>query len=582
MTEYQDKCQKIIELAKRRGFFWPSYEIYGGEGGFEDYGPLGSLLKRKIEYKWIDFFIRKEGIMLIETPILTPAVVFDASGHTSSFTDPVTTCLKCGRKWRADQLLEEQANVSGEGLTLAQLDEKLRINIVKCPECYGEFEPPKAFNELFKTTIGPYSENIGYGRPETAQGIFVNFKRLYELARSRLPFGIAQTGKCLRNEISPRQGPVRLRELTIMEFEFFFDNENADCKKLRKIENETIRLLPEKIINEGIREPCEISVREALNVGYIKSEWNAYFMFKALQFAESLGIPTNKQYFIEKFPSERAHYSAQTYDQLVELSRWGAVELSGHALRSDYDLKMHMKHSGKDLRLFSSYDKPVKKKKLVIEPNRKLFVEKFGSDSTKILKSLMTESENDFTLNLKNQDYCDIKIDNANYRISSNMVNLKEIIVEERGRRFLPHVAEPSFGLDRHVYAILEYSYSEKDGRTVLKLPRDLSPYDVAIFPLMAKDGLPEKAQEVYKMLIDHGFMIEYDETGSIGKRYARIDETGIPLAITIDYETLQNDTVTIRDRDSWKQLRKPINYLPMLLNKFFKYQLNFKDFQEK
>lgn len=580
MAVQEDKCQKIIELAKRRGFFWPSYEIYGGESGFIDYGPLGALLKRKIEQKWIDFFIRKEGIMLIDTPILTPSIVFEASGHTASFTDPVTSCSKCGRKWRADQLLEEQANISGEGLTLTQLDEKLKSNNVKCPECSGELEPSKVFNELFKTTIGPYSENIGYGRPETAQGIFVNFKRLYELSRGRLPFGVAQDGKCVRNEISPRQGPIRLRELTIMEFEFFFDGENPNCAKLKEVENEKIRLLPEKIIKEGIREPVEVTVKEALNIGYIKSEWNAYFMLKALKFSESLGIPANKQYFIEKLPSERAHYSAQTYDQLVELSRWGAVELSGHAWRTDYDLRMHMARSGKDLRVFIPYNKPVKKKEITIQPNRKMIADKFGSDASNILKKLMTIHKQ-AVAGIRAQGYYELRIDGKAFKISSEMVNLKEELVEEKGRRFLPQVAEPSFGLDRHVYAVLEYSYSEKEGRVILKLPRDLAPYDAVVFPLMAKDGLPEKAMEIFKMLIDYGFMVEYDETGSIGKRYARIDEIGIPLAITVDYETLENDTVTIRDRDSWEQVRNRISSLPILLNKYFKYQANLKDLSE-
>ena len=246
-----EKCQKIMELAKRRGFFWQSYEIYGGESGFIDYGPLGTLLKRKIEQKWVDEFVRKEGFMLIDTPVLAPSIVFEASGHTTYFTDPITACKKCGRKWRADHLLEEQAKISGEGLSLEELDKKIKENNVHCPECKGELEPPKFFNELFKTTIGPYSENIGYGRPETAQGIFYNFKRLYELARNKLPFGVAQVGRCVRNEISPRQGPIRLRELTIMELEFFFDPENPRCDKLVEVKNEKLRILPVKLLVEG-------------------------------------------------------------------------------------------------------------------------------------------------------------------------------------------------------------------------------------------------------------------------------------------------------------------------------------------
>ena len=344
-----DNCQKIMELAKRRGFFWPSYELYGGEGGFIDYGPLGSLLKRRVEQMWVDTFIRKEGIMLIDTPLITPSTIFEASGHTTHFTDPITTCGKCGRKWRADHLLEEQAKVSGEGLDSAELSAELKRREIRCPECGGVLGEAQAFNELFKTIIGPYSESVGYGRPETAQGIFINFRRLYELARNRLPFGVAQVGRCVRNEISPRQGPIRLRELTIMEFEFFFDPEE-ECPRVGEVEGEKVRLMHEALVRGGAAELEEVTVREALDRGYIKAPWNAYFMVQARRFVGRLGVPDGKQFFVEKLPEERAHYSAQTYDQVVEMSRWGFIEVSGHAWRTDYDLKTHIDHSGEDLR----------------------------------------------------------------------------------------------------------------------------------------------------------------------------------------------------------------------------------------
>jgi len=573
-----EKCQKIMELAKRRGFFWQSYEIYGGESGFIDYGPLGTLLKRKIEQKWVDEFVRKEGFMLIDTPVLAPSIVFEASGHTTYFTDPITTCKKCGRKWRADHLLEEQAKISGEGLSLEELDKKIKENNVHCPECKGELEPPKFFNELFKTTIGPYSENIGYGRPETAQGIFSNFKRLYELARNKLPFGVAQVGRCVRNEISPRQGPIRLRELTIMELEFFFDPENPRCDKLVEVKNEKLRILPEKLLVEGKDKPVEVTVEEALKEGYIKSEWNAYFMVKAKKFVESLGIPAEKQFFKEKLPTERAHYSTQTYDQLVELSCWGAVEVSGHAWRSNYDLKMHMVYSGEDLRVYIPYNEPKKIRKFLVKPIKKAFVESFGDEALRVMRLVNLTPENELVNSLKKNGHYDLKGDGKTYRITLNHVEVEEVYVEEKGKRFLPNVVEPSFGLDRLTYATLEYAYSEKDNRIVLRLPRNITPIEVAVFPLMTKDGLPEKAVEVYRLLIKHGFTVEYDESGSIGRRYARMDEVGTPLAITIDYQTLEDNTVTIRDRDSWKQIRVKIDNLPKTLEKYFKENVGFDD----
>jgi len=567
-----------MELARRRGFFWQSYEIYGGESGFIDYGPLGTLLKRKIEQKWIDEFVRKEGLMLIDTPILAPSIVFEASGHTTYFTDPITTCKNCGRKWRADHLLEEQAKESCEGLTLEELHKKMEEKNIRCPECKGGLEPPKFFNELFKTTIGPYSENVGYGRPETAQGIFSNFKRLYELARGKLPFGVAQVGRCVRNEISPRQGPIRLRELTIMEIEFFFDPENPKCEKIFGVKDEKLRLLPEKLLLEGVTEPVEVTVKEALEKGYIKSEWNAYFMVKAKKFVEMLGVPAEKQFFKEKLPNERAHYSTQTYDQLVELSRWGAVELSGHAWRSNYDLKMHMVYSGEDLRVFIPYDNPQKVKKLVVEPNKKSLAKDFGEEALRVARLIILSQPEILAEALKNDGFYSLRGNGKTYKITPNHVNIREEIVEEKGKRILPNVAEPSFGLDRLFYAALEYAYSEKEGRVVLRLPRDLAPIEVAVFPLMSRDGLPEKAKEVYGMLLSHGFVVEYDESGSIGRRYARMDEVGTPLAVTVDYQTLQDNTVTLRDRDTWEQIRIKIEKLPLALEKYFKEKLEFKD----
>ncbi|MGP3667180.1 MAG: glycine--tRNA ligase [Candidatus Bathyarchaeota archaeon] len=573
-----DKSQKVVELAKKRGFFWQSYEIYGGESGFIDYGPLGALLKRKIENKWIDVFVKEEGLMLIDTPIITPATVFEASGHTTHFTDPITTCLKCGRKWRADHLLEEATETSFEGLTIEELRLKMREINVKCPQCKGDLEDPKPFNELFKTTIGPYTENVGYGRPETAQGIFVNFKRLYEIARGKLPLGVAQIGRCVRNEISPRQGPIRLRELTIMEFEFFYDPENPKCWKLSNVKNEVLRLLPEEVLVKGGKQPLEISVEEALDKGYIKSEWMAYFMVKAKKFVEELGIPAEKQIFREKLPSERAHYSSQTYDQLVELSRWGWVEVSGHALRLNYDLKMHMVYSGEDLRVYVPYSSPLKTRKVILEVRKDVVTKSFGDDASKILRFLSLTDADEVAESVSKLGYYELKCDGKTYRITTNHVEFKEIDVEEKGRRFLPYVAEPSFGLDRLLYATLEYGYSEKEGRVVLKLPKDLAPIETAVFPLMSKDRLPEKALEVYNMLVKEGFIVEYDESGSIGRRYARMDEVGTPFAITIDYQTLNDDTVTIRDRDSWRQVRVKIESLPETLRKLLKGKLNFEN----
>jgi len=492
-----------MELAKRRGFFWPSFEIYGGASGFFTYGPLGAALKRRIEDKFRAFYIRPLSILEIESSVIMPSKVFEASGHLDHFKEPMVECSNCKRKFRADHLLQEQARMSDvetEKLNLQELMNEIQKRGVHCPECGGNLGNPEYFRTMFTTTIGPYSDAIGYGRPEAAQGIFVEFRRLWEYARERLPFGVVQIGHALRNEISPRQGLLRQREFSIMDVEFFFDPEAPSCTKLNEMENEKLRLLLAEAKLRGEKEAIEVTVKEALTKGYIKTEWQAFFMVSAKLFLKKMGVPEERQRFIEKLEWERAHYSAQGFDQEIYLDRWGWEEVSGHNYRTDYDLKHHMESSGVDMQVF------------------------------------------------------------------------------KEGRRFTPHVVEPSFGSDRLVYIAIEYAYQARDNRTVLNFSRDLAPVQVGVYPLVSKDGLPEKAKEVFQMLVNKGFTTEYDESGSIGRRYARADEAGTPLGATIDYDTLKDETVTIRDRDSWKQVRTEIKLLPELLRAYFCFEKNFED----
>ncbi len=506
----KDKYEIMSELAKRRGYFWPSYEIYGGVSGFLTFGPLGALLKRRIEDKFRSFYIRPLGILEVETSVIMPGNVLEASGHVENFKEPTVECVKCQRKFRADHLLQELGDMTDtetEKLSLQAVMDELKNRDIRCPECGGNFSKAEQFMTMFTTTIGPYSDAVGYGRPEAAQGIFVEFKRIFESARERLPLGVVQIGHALRNEVSPRQGPVRLREFTIIDVEFFVDPENRKCDRLHEVENEELRLITAENKLKDITEPITVTVKEALNKGIIKEEWQAYFMALAKNFLVELGVPEEQQRFIEKLEWERAHYSVQGFDQEVYLDRWGWTEVSGHNYRTDYDLSRHMKASGVDLTAFK-------------------------------------EAENG-------------------------------------GKRFIPHVIEPSFGLDRLAYVALEYAYTKKKKRTLLSLSRDIAPIQASVFPLVSKDGLPEKAKEVYQMLINEGFAVEWDESGSIGRRYARADEAGTPLGITIDYRTLEDGTVTLRDRDSWRQVRSEIDKLSQLLHAYFRHKLDFEGLGE-
>ena len=572
-----DKFEVISELARRRGFFWPSCEIYGGVSGFITFGPLGSILKRNIEEKLRDFFIRRFGFFEIESPVITPEKVFEASGHIDHFKEPMVECEKCKRKFRADHLLQEYARMSDtqtEKLSLQELMNEIEKREIRCPDCGGTLIEPKQFLTMFTTTIGPYSDAVGYGRPEAAQGIFTEFRRLYDCARGKIPFAVAQIGHAVRNEISPRQGPIRLREFTIMDLEFFFDPEDPHCPMLKEVEKEVLRLLLAENKLKGENTLTEATVEEALSKGYIKAEWQAFFMAISKRLLVELGIPEDKQRFIEKLEWERAHYSVQGFDQEAHLERWGWVEISGHNYRTNYDLKRHMEFSGVDMRAFTELEKPRMRDETTVIPVMAKIGPTFKGDASKVAKLLTATDPKYIETSFKEKGFYMIE----SFKILPEHVEIKHKKVKEKGRHFIPHVIEPSFGSDRLVYATIEHAYKTKNGRTLLTFPRDIAPIQVGVFPLVSKDGLPQKAKQVLQMLIAEGFSAEYDEPGSIGRRYARADEVGTPIGITVDYQTLKDNTVTLRDRDNWKQVRNKIEKLPELLHAYFRYKVEFEE----
>ncbi|MCW4048449.1 MAG: glycine--tRNA ligase [Candidatus Bathyarchaeota archaeon] len=496
------KYDVVSEIAKRRGFYWPSFEIYGGMSGFVTYGDLGTKLKRNIEALWKEHFVRRQGFLEIDDPVINPERVFQASGHLENFKEHSSMCTKCGKSFRADHLIEEKTGMEnveamgGEAIKSLMVDHK-----IKCPNCGGQLKEPTLILTMFKTEIGATGGEIGYARPETAQAMFMNYKRAFQHNREKLPFALAQASKVLRNEISPRQGMIRLREFTIMELELFFDPEDPACPWFSEVKDITINLYTEKMMENDIKEPLVITISEAVEKGLILTEWQGYFMGVSHQFIQAIGVPPEKQRYRAHLPDERAHYSLQTYDQEVQLETWGWIEMSGCAYRTDFDLKNHMEASGIDM-----------------------------------------------------------------------------TVLREDGTRFIPYVVEPSYGLDRLMYATLENSYERKNKRNIFHLPRNLAPYQVAVFPLVSKDRLPEKAEEVRSMLIQKGFWVTYDEKGSIGRRYARSDEVGTPLAVAIDYKTVEEGILTIRDRDSWTQVSTTINDLPSALEAYFKGEKEFSD----
>jgi glycyl-tRNA synthetase len=308
--------------------------------------------------------------------------------------------------------------------------------------------------------------------------------------------------------------------------------------------------------------------------GKIITEWGAYFMALSIEFAEALGIPREKQRFEEKMPAERSHYSSQTFDHQIWLDRWGWVEVAGHAYRTDFDLSGHIKLSGADLSIFKPYEKPITKVSKVVVPQQSVLGPLLREKTRTTVDALKAVNPQEIEDSFAKSGFFIIQ----GFKLLPSHVRIEEKTGKEAGRRIVPHVVEPSFGAERLVYSALEYAYTRSQDRVVLRLPLDLVPTQLMVFPLMVKDGLPEIASEVRRGLMAVGLEVDYDEAGTIGRRYARADEIGVPLSVTVDYKTKQDQTVTIRDRDSWRQVRSDWRSIPEGASRYLRGELGFSE----
>jgi len=447
---------KIVALCKRRGFVYPSSEIYGGFANTWDFGHYGTLLKNNLrDWWWKRFVLDRDDMVGIDASIFLNPKVWEASGHVSGFTDALVDCKNCKFRTRADHLIEDKVkNIKVEGLSVDKLTKIIRENKLKCPKCgKDDLTDVRRFNLLFETKMGILedSKSTLYLRGEIAQGIFLNFKNVLNSLRVKIPFGIAQQGKAYRNEITMGRSVFRTMEFDLMEFEYFIHPSN-----------------------------------------YVKTY--EYWQNEMWQWALSLGIPKEKLRWREHEDFERSHYSKKTMDIEYHFS-FGWKEMFGLAYRTDFDLKNHMQNSGKDLQ------------------------------------------------------YLD----------------------QKRGEKYIPHIIEPTFGLSRLVGIVLEDAYHieevKGEQRVYLKLDPKIAPIKVAVFPLQKDEKLIAAATELYHTL-KKMTVVEYDNAGNIGKMYRRQDEIGTPYCITIDYQTIEDKTVTVRDRDTMKQNRVPLDSIPNLLKK--------------
>jgi glycyl-tRNA synthetase len=568
---------KVMNIAKKRGFLWSSFEIYSGSAGFFDYGPLGAILKSNIIEKWRKYYIIREGFYEIESPTIMPEEALKASGHVDHFTDPMTECKECMEVYRADHIIEDVINREVEGLEDQRLTEILSENQIVCPKCGGHLTHVWSYNLMFQTLIGAKGKKTGYMRPETAQGIFIPFKRLLRFFRGKLPFGVVQIGKAYRNEISPRQGIIRLREFTQAEAEIFVDPSTKTHPKFNNFAEDILTLFSaEQQMNS--RELEKISAKKAVEDGIVSSEILTYQLCLAARFLSDLGIPSDVIRFRQHLPTEMAHYAIDCWDVEVQTDRFGWIEIIGIADRTDFDLKSHSTHSKEDLSVFIEYDEPKTITKLSVKPDMKKFGPLFKGDAPKILEALKNLDASDIKKSFEVDDKFNLELEDKVHELTPDIISFEENEEVIRGEKVFPHVIEPSYGIDRIIYSVLLHSYAENEDRTYLKLKKEIAPIGVSVFPLVNKDELVNNAHKIRDEFRNQGIIAEYDGSGTIGRRYARADEIGVPFAVTVDHETLEDHTVTIRNRDDLKQIRKPIKDIYNILIDLLEGRIEFED----
>jgi glycyl-tRNA synthetase len=535
----------VLSLCKRRGFIYPSYEIYGGIAGLYDYGPLGTLMKTNIMNLWRSIYALKEGFVEIDSDIVGPEIVFKASGHAENFQDLMVSCKGCSEAFRADHLAKDLHPNPG-ALSKADLQKLLRDKGVHCPLCEGDLTDIEEFNLMFKTKIGPGSGRTGYLRPETAQGIFVNYQNLYRYMRETLPFGVIQIGRAYRNEISPRQGVIRLREFNQMEAELFVDPGSKKWPRFDQVKHDKVHLVP-----NSDEVDIEITFGDAVEQGIIAHETIAYFLWVTQHFLTRAGVDPKRMRFRQHLRSEMAHYAADCWDAEALLS-YGWTEIVGIADRGAWDLTRHIQYSQADLSAFKRFDQPQEMERDVFKPKYGLLGPEFKARSAKVGKALEA-----MDVSALKDGQVELDVDGEMIVIPQKYFDVVRTKEKVNGTKVIPHVIEPSHGLDRILYTCLEHAYgSTEDNYITLKLSLASAPIKVGVLPLMGKDDLDRKAMDIDRKLRERGIATYFDDSGSIGRRYARMDEVGTPFCVTVDYEVFENGTVTIRDRDSSQQVR--------------------------
>ena len=545
-------------MLRQRGILLPAFDMYGGAKGLYDFGPVGGRLRSRLNQVWLDHWLSMGDIVEISCPTVTPYEVLEASGHVGEFSDFMTVCNQCEEASRADTLLEEH-HPNPDALSKSELQDLLTISKPSCPSCSSsDWSEIVAQNLMFSTTIGAGSSGRqGFMRPETAQGMFTSFPSLYRHFRERLPFGAVQVGKGYRNEISPRQGMIRLREFNMAELEYFIDPNQPITHDFSSWVSTEFNLI------DGDGNTHQMTLATAVEKNLVRHATVGFFMGKTYDFLTGIGIDPTRLRFRQHASDEMAHYATDCWDAEIEGS-YGWIECVGIAHRGCYDLEAHEKATGKTLRARREFSEPkiVEIDGWTIDGG--VAGPAFRADAGQV-KSIVETLDSDVNFPI------DVTLsDGRTLTVGAEHVKRVQKIVKETGVWFIPHVVEPAFGIDRILWHVLDHAFveTEKSGETyrMLKLSNLIAPIDVAILPLFEKDGMGDLASQIHRRCCQtSGIVSLYDGSGSIGKRYARADEIGVPICVTVDHQSIEDGTVTIRHRNDGSQTRMAIDELPFL-----------------
>ncbi|XP_031827407.1 glycine--tRNA ligase [Nomia melanderi] len=581
---------RMEDLLKRRFFLDQSFAIYGGITGQFDFGPMGCAFKTNLLNNWRNFFVLEEQMLEVDCSILTPEPVLKASGHVERFADLMVKDVKTGECFRLDHLIKAHLEkvisdkktdenkraeckdiiIKLDGMTKDEMAAVLSKFNMKSPVSGNDLTEPIEFNLMFATQIGPSGLVKGYLRPETAQGIFVNFKRLLAFNQEKLPFAAAQIGNAFRNEISPRSGLIRVREFTMAEIEHFCDPNDKNHPKFETVQDLSVLLYSACNQMDG-KSAQHITLGDAVLTKLIANETLGYFMGRIYQFLIKVGIDPKRLRFRQHMGNEMAHYACDCWDAEC-LTSYGWIECVGCADRSAYDLTQHTKATGVKLVAEKKLSAPKNVDICEIVPNKVLIGKTFKKESKLVQDALaaLSNSKIDALESALNEDgEQDLKLsNNTEVKITKDMIQVKRYQKTVHVEEIIPSVIEPSFGIGRIMYAVFEHNFKARDGdekRTYFSLPPVVAPLKCSVLPLSNNDEFTPFVKQLSQNLtkVDVSHKID-DSSGSIGRRYARTDEIAIPFGITIDFDTLKTPhSATLRERDSMEQVRINLDELP-------------------